>query len=476
VAGGRARVRAVFVDVLIAFSLIVSAYFVLHQLSQIVMSPVAARYLWRHQRRYTRRARALAGDLAAPPLVSIVVPAHNEAMTIVDSLRALLALDYESRELVVVNDGSSDDTLAVLRDTFQLVEAPVAFVQPLQTRPVRGLYRSVSEPALVVVDKESGGSKSDAVNAGINAASSPLVLVIDADTVLEPDALTRAVLPFLEDPSTIAVGGNIAIANGCRIEHGRIAEVRLPRSWLARFQIVEYLRAFMLFRLACASINAVPIISGAFGLFRREAVIEVGGYDASAIGEDMDLTIRLQRHFRAKGEPARIAFDPNPLGWTQAPEDRVSLRSQRYRWRRGLLQVLWRYRAMIGNPRYGAVGLVSLPHLCLFEGLGPLLEVAGYAVTIGAAWLGLLNWRYFRLLVVASALFGAGVSLLALFLSDVETRRYMKRRDLFTLVIVVIVESFGYRQMNAWWGCVGTVQAMTGKSGWGSMKRRTFQG
>src|SRR4029450_10318745 len=172
VAGGRARVRAVFVDVLIAFSLIVSAYFVLHQLSQIVMSPVAARYLWRHQRRYTRRARALAGDLAAPPLVSIVVPAHNEAMTIVDSLRALLALDYESRELVVVNDGSSDGTMDVLRDTFQLVEAPVAFVQPLQPRPVRGLYRSVSEPALVVVDKESGGSKSDAVNAGINAASS----------------------------------------------------------------------------------------------------------------------------------------------------------------------------------------------------------------------------------------------------------------------------------------------------------------
>ena len=185
------------------------------------------------------------------------------------------------------------------------------------------------------------------------------MLVIDADTVLEADALSRAVLPFLEDPATVAVGGNVGIANGCRIEHGRVIDVALPRSWLARFQVVEYMRAFLLFRLACASQNAVVLISGAFGLFRRDAVIAVGGYDRTAIGEDMDLTIRLQRHFRARGEPVRIAFDPNPLCWTQAPEDWQSLRSQRYRWRRGLLQTLWRYRRMIGNPRFGTVGLGS---------------------------------------------------------------------------------------------------------------------
>lgn len=467
--------RPLFLGGLFVFSVLVSAYFALWNLSQIAMSPVAATFLWRHQQRYTRRARALVGDLAAPPLVSIVVPAHNEELTIVESLRALLALDYESRELLVVNDGSTDGTLALLTETFQLVPAPLAFVQPLKSAKIRGIYRSISEPALVVVDKDNGGCKSDAVNAGINAASGSLVLVIDADTVLEADALTRAVLPFLEDPATIAVGGNIAIANGCRIEGGRIVEVGLPRSWLARFQIVEYMRAFVLFRLACASRNAVPIISGAFGLFRRDAVIAVGGYDGTAIGEDMDLTIRLQRHFRAKHEPARIAFDPNPLGWTQAPEDRPSLRSQRYRWRRGLLQVLWRYRRMIGNPRFGTVGLGALPYIAVFEGLGPLLEVAGYAVTIVAALLGLLNWRYCRLMIVVSALFGVGVTLLALFMSDVETRRYMKGRDLSLLVAVVMLESFGYRQLNAWWGCVGTVQALTGKGGWGAMKRRAFK-
>jgi cellulose synthase/poly-beta-1,6-N-acetylglucosamine synthase-like glycosyltransferase len=252
--------------------------------------------------------------------VSIVVPAYNEELTIVESIRALLALDYQSREVVIVNDGSTDGTLPLVQRTFQLVPAPLAFVQPLSSEEVRGIYRSISEPELVVVDKVNGGCKADAANAGINAASGVLVLLIDADTVLEADALSRAVLPFLEDPATVAVGGNVGIANGCRIEQGRIADIKLSRNWLARFQVVEYMRSFLLFRLACASQNAVVLISGAFGLFRREAVIAVGGYDRTAIGEDMDLTIRLQRHFRERREPVRIAFDPNPLCWTQRPK------------------------------------------------------------------------------------------------------------------------------------------------------------
>jgi len=462
-------------DGLIAFSLLITVYFVLWNVSQIAMSPLAAVTLWQHRQRYTRRARRLATGVAVPPLVSIVVPAYNEELTIVDSLRALLALDYTPRELVVVNDGSTDGTLALLQRTFELVPAPLAFVQPLRSEPVRGIYRSVSEPDLVVVDKENGGCKADAANAGINAASGVLVLLIDADTMLAADALTRAVLPFLEDPVTVAVGGNVAIANGCHVEHGRIVDVALPRSWFARFQVVEYMRAFLLFRLACASQNAVVIISGAFGLFRRDAVIAVGGYDRAAIGEDMDLTIRLQRHFRARREPVRMAFDPNPLAWTQAPEDWRSLRSQRYRWRRGLLQALWRYRRMIGNPRFGTVGLGSLPYVAFFEGLGPLIEVGGYVITIGAAALGYLNWEYCGMMTAVSVLFGAAVTLLAVLLNDVTSRQYVQGRDLALLVAVAIFESFGYRQLNSLWGCVGTVQALTGKGGWGSMKRQAFR-
>jgi cellulose synthase/poly-beta-1,6-N-acetylglucosamine synthase-like glycosyltransferase len=379
-------------DAPIAFSFLITTYFVLWNVSQIAMSPLATIELLRHRGRHTRRARRLAEGVAVPPLVSIVVTAFNEEMTIVESVRALLTLDYEPREVLIVNDGSTDGTLALLQRVFELVPAPVAFDQPLATAPLRGIYRSVSEPSLIVIDKQNGGCKADAANAGINAASGILVMALDADTVLEADAVTRAVLPFLEDPATVAVGGNIAIANGCDIENGRITRIALPRSWFARFQVVEYMRSFLLFRIATAAENAVVIISGAFGLFRRDAVIAVGGYDRTAIGEDMDLTIRLQRHFRARREPARLAFDPNPLAWTQAPEDWQSLRSQRYRWRRGLLQTLWRYRGMIGNPRYGAVGLGSLPYVTFFEGLGPLIEGGGYLVTLIAAALGFLNW------------------------------------------------------------------------------------
>jgi cellulose synthase/poly-beta-1,6-N-acetylglucosamine synthase-like glycosyltransferase len=462
-------------DALLAFTLLTTAYFTLWGLSHVAMSPLAAVSLWRHRRRHTRRARGLARGVAVPPLVSVVVPAFNEELTIVESIRALLALHYEPRELVIVNDGSSDGTLALLERTFQLVAAPVAFEQPLRSAPIRGVYRSASEPDLVVVDKDNGGAKADAANAGINVASGVLVLVIDADTVLEADALSRAVLPFLEDPATVAVGANVGIANGCQIDHGRIGKVALPLNWLARFQVVEYMRAFLLLRLACAATQTVVLISGAFGLFRRDAVVAVGGYDRTAIGEDMDLTIRLQRYFRARGEPVRIAYDPNPLAWTQAPEDWRSLHAQRCRWRRGLLQALWRYRGMIGNPRYGAVGLGSLPYIAFFDGLGPLLEGAGYLVTFAAAALGFLDWTYFGLMLTVSVLFGAAATMLAILLNDVTTRQYTRGPELALLVAVAILESLGYRQVNALWGWIGTVQAMTGKSGWGPMRRHAFR-
>jgi cellulose synthase/poly-beta-1,6-N-acetylglucosamine synthase-like glycosyltransferase len=458
------------------FTLLVTAYFVVWNASQMAMGAVAWVGVWRYERTRTRRDIALANQLAASPLVSVIVPAFNEALTIVESVRALLALDYESREIVVVNDGSSDATLAVLQKTFHLLAAPVAFDRPLPTEPVRGIYRSIHEPALVVIDKQNGGSKSDALNAGVNAASGELVLMIDADTVLEPDALSRAVLPFLEDVATVAVGGNVAIANGSRVEHGCITKVALPRSWAARFQIVEYMRSFLLFRVATASHNGVVIISGAFGLFRRDAVIAVGGYDRTAIGEDMDLTLRLQRHYRERREPFRIAFDPFPLCSTQVPEDWSSLRNQRWRWRRGLLQSLWRHRCMIGNPRMGVVGLGVLPYVAVFEGFGPLLEISGYVITTVAAFAGFLNWHHYRVLIVVSLLFGAAATLLAVILHDIATKRYLDGRDLVVLVVVALLENCGYRQLNSWWGCVGTVQALAGRRGWGVVKRRVFEG
>jgi cellulose synthase/poly-beta-1,6-N-acetylglucosamine synthase-like glycosyltransferase len=458
-----------------AFAVLVIAYFFFWNFAQFAMSVTAMLYVRRYQRRRTPRNLALAARLAAPPLVSVVVPARNEALTIVESLHALLALDYEAREIVVVNDGSTDETLSVLQKAFQLVAAPVAFEQPLKTAPLRGVYRSIKEPGLVVLDKIGGGSKADAANAGINAASGQLVLVIDADTVLESDALTRAVMPFLEDPTTVAVGGHVGIANGCRIEGARVIEAGMPRAWLARFQVIEYLRSFMVFRLACASQNAVTLISGAFGLFLRSAVVEVGGYDHTSIGEDMDLTLRLQRFYREKGERIRIGFTPLPVCWTQAPEDLRSLKAQRCRWRRGLLQAFWRHRGMIGNPRFGVIGIGVLPYTAFFEGLGPLIELSGYVITTIAAVMGLLNWTHYRVMLAASVLFGIAGTLAAVFLSDIASGRYSRGNDLALLFASAVLENLGYRQLSSWWGWVGTWQAATGKGGWGPMTRRAFQ-
>ena len=463
-----------FTHVAAGFTVVVTVYFVAWNVSQFAMSGVSARYVFNYLRRRHPRSLAVAERLAVPPPVSIIVPAHNEALTIIESLRALMALEYEASEIVVVNDGSKDDTLAVLTKAFQLVEAPVAYEQPIATAQVRGIYRSVTEPGLVVIDKINGGSKSDAVNAGINAASGQLVLVIDADTMLEPDALTRAVVPFIESPEVVAVGGYVAIANGCTIERGRVAAVAMPRSWFARFQIVEYMRSFLLFRVACAAHNGIPLISGAFGLFRRDAVIDVGGYDRSAIGEDMDLTLRLHRFFRERRRPVRIAHVPIPVCWTQAPEDLASMRSQRCRWRRGLLQVLWRHRSVLFNPRYGVVGLFSLPYVALFEGLGPLIEIFGYGVCTVALFMGVLNWHHYRVMLVASLLFGFATTLISLVVSDLSTRRYRRVSELGLLILTALVENAGYRQLNSWWGIVGTWQAMTGKGGWGPMTRRAF--
>ena len=461
-------------SVITAFALLVITYFTLWNLSQFAMAAIATRQLRRYQWRRTPRNMALAANLASPPLVSVIVPARNEALTIVESVRALLALDYEAREIVIVNDGSTDDTLALLRENFTLVPGPLAFEEPLKTAPIRGVYRSIEQTGLVVLDKDSGGCKSDACNAGINAASGGLVLVIDADTMLEPDALTRAVLPFLEDATTVAVGGYVAIANGCRIEGGRVADVSMPRSWLARFQVVEYMRSFLLFRVACAAQNGLALISGAFGLFRRDGVIAVGGFDHTAIGEDMDLTLRLQKFYRGAGQPIRIGFVPVPVCWTQAPEDFGSLRAQRSRWRRGLLQVLWRNRRAIANPRFGIVGVGVLPYTVFFEGIGPMLEFSGYVIATFALLFGLLNWDHYRVLLLVSLLFGASSTLVAIFLNDISTRQYRGSRDLAILVAAAVLENFGYRQLNAWWSCVGTVQAMTGKGGWGPMQRKAF--
>ncbi len=317
------------------------------------------------------------------PPVSVLVPAYNEEATIAGSVRSMLQLNYPDYEVVVINDGSKDGTMDALRREFALLPFPEAYWQRLPAQPVRAIYRSTTHPTLRVVDKENGG-KADALNAGINASRYPLFCGVDADSVLERDSLRRVIEPFLEDPRTIASGGTVRIANGCTVVSGFLTRVGLPRNLLALLQIVEYLRAFLFGRLGWSPLNAVLIISGAFGIFRKEVVVEAGGYRRDTVGEDMELVVRLHRLHRKRRIPYRIVFVPDPICWTEAPESLKVLKNQRVRWQRGLSESLTMNLGLLFHPRGGAAGWLAFPFMAVFEWLGPLIEVAGYAFMISA--------------------------------------------------------------------------------------------
>ena len=458
---------------LMVFDLGVLAYFLVINTLYLLFSVVAFFALIQHRRRWTSRALDVVMRSPATPAISVIAPAYNEEATIEQSLRSLLLLNYPQFEVVVVNDGSKDKTIETMVAAFGLMRAPVVYQQPLDTQPVRAFYRSLDNPDVVVIDKANGG-KADAINAGINAARYPLVCVIDADSILEPEALMRASLPFVENPNTLATGGIIRIVNGCTVEAGRVTKIDLPDSWLARFQVVEYLRAFLSGRVFMSAANALLIISGAFGLFRRDAVIEVGGFRHDTIGEDMEIVARLHRRWRDTNRPYRVVFQPDPVCWTEAPETLKILASQRNRWQRGTCQVLSYHMAMMGNPKYGSVGWFAMPYFLIFEAAGPLIEVSGYLVTLVAVMFGLLDIVFAQLLFLAAVVFGAMISMTSVLLEEMSFRRYPKVRHLLLLAAIGVIENFGYRQLTTYWRLRGVIDFLRKKQGWGVMTRKGF--
>jgi len=465
--------RAWVSQALMVFDLGVLAYFLAVNLLYLVFSIVAFFTLVQHRRRWTSRALEIVMRSPATPGISVIAPAYNEEATIEQSLRSLLLLNYPQFEVVVVNDGSKDTTIDTMVAAFALMPAPVVYPQPIATKPVRALYRSLDNPDLVVIDKTNGG-KADAINAGINAARYSLVCVIDADSILEPEALMRAALPFVENPNTLATGGIIRIVNGCTVEAGRVTAIDLPASWLARFQVVEYLRAFLSGRVFMSAANALLIISGAFGVFRRDAVVEVGGFRHDTIGEDMEIVARLHKRWRDTNRPYRVVFQPDPVCWTEVPETRKILASQRNRWQRGTCQVLSYHMAMMGNPKYGSVGWFAMPYFLIFEAAGPLIEVAGYLVTVIAVLFGLLDVVFAQLLFLTAVVFGAIISLTSVLLEEMSFRRYPKIRHLLMLAALGVLENFGYRQLTTYWRLKGLIDFLRNKQGWGVMTRKGF--
>jgi cellulose synthase/poly-beta-1,6-N-acetylglucosamine synthase-like glycosyltransferase len=457
------------------FALLVTGYFAAINTIYLLQLVIG----WRAVR---RRLRSIAledfhdiRESGLAPPVSIVVPAYNEGKTILESVRSLLALRYPRLEVVVVNDGSADDTLELLIAEFGLRRTPRVYWQRIRSKPVRGIYWSPAYPGLWVLDKVNG-RKADAVNAGINLASAPYVCVIDGDSVLEADAMAaimHAVLPHSAE--TVAAGGTVRIANGCEIG-GRagVTRVGLPRTWLGAGQVIEYLRAFLFGRAAWSELGSLMIVSGAFGVFRKDVVVEIGGFRHDTVGEDMDLVVRMHRHLRAAGRPYRVAFVPDPVCWTECPETLGGLRHQRERWQRGLGETLDHSHDMLASPRFGRIGLVAMPYLMGVEYLGPLLEVAGFAI-LPVGWaLGMLDHSLFLLFLAAGLAYGLCLSLATLLLEELSFRRYREPRHLLRLAGAAAVESVGLRQLHSWWRLVALLTWRGRPQAWHSAPRQGF--
>lgn len=445
-------------------------YFVLLNLGYLALNLLSLVSLRRYMDRHSldRLPHAYTGF---DPPISILVPAYNEEATIVASVKSLLQLDYPEFEIVVVNDGSKDGTLAELTRAFGLLPFPEAYWRRIGCKEIRGIYRSTQYANLRVLDKANGG-KADALNAAINASRYPLFCAVDADSILQRDSLSRVVQPFIDDPRTIVAGGTVRIANGCRISGGFLVEVGLPDKLLARFQIVEYLRAFLFGRLGWSPLNAVLIVSGAFGLFKKSEVVAVGGYRTDTVGEDMELIVRLHRLHRLRGTPYRIAYVPDPICWTEAPETLKVLRSQRTRWQRGLAESLTMNRTLALHPRSGWVGWFAFPFFVLFELLGPAIEVVGYLTMFVGALSGLISWAAFQAFMFVALSFGILLSVSALLLEEMSFRIYPRPAQVAWLFFAAVVENFGYRQLIALWRFQGLLRWLAGaQQHWGEMTR-----
>jgi cellulose synthase/poly-beta-1,6-N-acetylglucosamine synthase-like glycosyltransferase len=446
--------------------------------------------------------------LASPytPPLSILVPAYNEAVTISASLRSLMLLRLPRFEIIVVNDGSSDNTMAVLQKSLQLRRRDIPYRAGIATAVVRGLYEATVElpPAverIVVVDKENGG-KADALNAGINASSCPYVISMDADSVIDDVALLQIFRVVLERSDVAAVGGQIAVANGCKIKDGHVLEVGLPKSHLARIQIIEYVRSFTTARTALSHMNALLIVSGVFCIFEKELLIRIGGYltehlksklvhewagrGSSTVCEDMEIVVRLHRYIQEKGLNKVILSMPYPICWTEVPERASDLAKQRGRWFRGFLEILVYHRHMLFRPRYGAPGLIGWSSLVLFDFLGLFIEAFGYISLPVLAAMQVLSYKYLAVFLAVSFGYGVLVSVLSILVAfwsepskphEVRGKPLLASlppRDIATLLAYCVIENIGYRQMTIQWRLKGMWDYLRGKKSWEKFERIGF--
>ncbi|NLO32838.1 MAG: glycosyltransferase, partial [Candidatus Hydrogenedentes bacterium] len=408
--------------------------------------------------------------------VSILVPAYNEDAGIVDSVRSLLGLRYPQTEIIIVNDGSKDQTLKLAIEQFRMHPVKRDYNPRLPTKEIRGVYQSAIHPHLFLVDKENGG-KADALNAGINLSRYPYFCSIDGDSILEESSLLRAMKPILRSGNeVIATGGSIRIANGHKILLGSIFKAGLSDNMLVLTQMLEYVRAFLVGRVGLSKYNLVLIISGAFGVFLKQPVVEVGGYSTKMIGEDMELVLKLHRWIKTNKLNKRMEYTSEPICWTEAPQSMRVLRLQRRRWHQGLIDSLWKHRNMTLNLKYGAIGVFALPYYWIVECLGPVIELGGYIYLIFAFFTGKIYLEFAILLGVFFVLVGMLYSVSSILLEAWSMSEYPNPKQTAKLVLISLVEPFWYRPLTLIWRMEGIVQSLLRRKVWGDMQRSGLSG
>ncbi len=421
-------------------------------------------------------SKVMASPLA--PSITIIAPAYNEGLTIVENIRSLMSLQYVNYEVMVVNDGSKDDTLQKMIDAYDLIKIEQEIDPNWKSKPIRGIYKSKHKAfsKLTVIDKENGG-KSDALNTGMALSTNTYVGCIDVDCLLLPEALLHVVKSFYQrtEKKVIAVGGVIRVANSCIIDGGELEEIRLPKSWLAKFQLLEYTRSFILGRMAWGRIDSLLIISGAFGFFDREIAMAVGGYDTGTVGEDMEIVFKMRRYMHDRKEAYTVEYIPDSLCWTEVPEDLKILLNQRDRWARGNLETLFKHKDMFFNSKYGRLGLVSYPYWFFYEWLAPLLEFFGFFTIIIFGYLGILNWSFFIAITAAVYMFSIMFSFYAILWDVYSYNEYTKTKDILILMFCAIIEPITFHPIVVYAAIRGNYKKLFKiKSGWGSQVRKGF--
>lgn len=458
------------------FDIVLLVYTISICSSYLILGIISAQALIRYKREnsYTDYREVLASPLT--PGVSLIAPAYNESLTIVENVKSLLSLQYPQLEIVVVNDGSKDDTLAKLIENYQLEEVPYAYPKTLSHKPIIGIYKSTQAiyDKLIVIDKVNGG-KADALNTGLNVSSGKYAACIDVDCVLSQDALLKMIKPFLQsEERTIAVGGVIRIANSCVIEDGFLKSVQVPDNLLARFQVMEYTRAFLMGRMGWSKADGLLLISGAFGLFDKEIAVACGGYNHETVGEDMELIVRMRRYMIERDERYEVSFIPDPLCWTEAPSTNKVLGRQRNRWMRGTIETLLMHKRMFFNPKYRVLGLLSYPYWFFFEWMAPIVEIFGIVYFVLLALLDLPNWPYFFALMGSVYAFALMMSMAAILFDEMSYFQYTRWRDVRKLLVAALLEPFLHHPKVVWWSIKGNIDFIQGKKSWGEMTRTGF--